>query len=82
MSLFVGRSLSDDQTGAAELKPPSLVSYKGPNQDSSARIDEVTQELGVATTEPGTLKASEVVSSAATGGFFGFVAHLTPNHHS
>ncbi|XP_061593567.1 angiomotin-like 2a isoform X2 [Cololabis saira] len=53
-----GRSLSEDQTGAAELKVPSFVASKSLKKDSSTQSDEsgATEEI----------KACEVVSAAAT----------------
>ncbi|XP_012716686.2 angiomotin-like 2a [Fundulus heteroclitus] len=47
-TLSKGKSLSDDQTGAAALKKtPSFVPAKAPTQDSSTQSDEATQELEV-----------------------------------
>ncbi|XP_047231731.1 angiomotin-like 2a [Girardinichthys multiradiatus] len=46
-TLSKGKSLSDDQTGAAVLKTPSFVTAKAPTQDSSTQSDETMQELEV-----------------------------------
>ncbi|XP_072246241.1 angiomotin-like 2a [Leuresthes tenuis] len=60
-----GKSLSDDQTGAAVLKPPSFVVAKGPNRASGTQSDEALQECRV-TAEPGKLQPYEEISMAST----------------
>ncbi|KAF1386236.1 hypothetical protein PFLUV_G00116070 [Perca fluviatilis] len=60
-----GKSLSDDQTGAAALQPRPRVGPRAPSRDSSTQSDEVPQEQEL-TAEPGTLKTSEMMSRATT----------------
>ncbi|XP_041862795.1 angiomotin-like 2a isoform X1 [Melanotaenia boesemani] len=60
-----GKSLSDDQTGAAAMKLLSFITAKGLSRDSGTQSDEPSQELEVPA-EPGKLKVSEVISAAPT----------------
>ncbi|XP_070688626.1 angiomotin-like 2a [Pempheris klunzingeri] len=60
-----GKSLSDDQTGAAVLQTQPYVAPRGPSRDSSTQSDEVPQEPEV-TAEPSKLKTSEGISAATT----------------
>ncbi|TDH08043.1 hypothetical protein EPR50_G00093680 [Perca flavescens] len=60
-----GKSLSDDQTGAAALQPRTRVGPRAPSRDSSTQSDEVPQEQEL-TAEPGMLKTSEMMSRATT----------------
>ncbi|XP_059197934.1 angiomotin-like 2a [Centropristis striata] len=60
-----GKSLSDDQTGAAALQPQPRVGPRAPSRDSSTQSDEVPQEHEL-TEEPGKLKTSEMTSAATT----------------
>lgn len=68
LSAFVGKSLSDDQTGAAALQPQPRVAPRGPSRDSSTQSDEVPQEPEL-TTEPSKLRTLEAISADTTGGF-------------
>ncbi|XP_037626596.1 angiomotin-like 2a isoform X1 [Sebastes umbrosus] len=62
-----GKSLSDDQTGAAAaLQPQPCVGPRGPSRDSSTQSDNVPTEEPELTAEPGKLKMSEVISAAST----------------
>ncbi|KAL6108528.1 amotl2 [Pungitius sinensis] len=54
-----GKSLSDDQTGAAVMQPLAIVRPRGPSRDSSTQSDE-------ALLEPEELKMSEGISAATT----------------
>ncbi|XP_041647743.1 angiomotin-like 2a isoform X2 [Cheilinus undulatus] len=60
-----GKSLSDDQTGAAVLHIQSLVVPKAPSRDSSTQSDEAQLEPE-STTEPCKLKTPEVISASIT----------------
>lgn len=68
MSLFVAKSLSDDQTGADALHPQPRVVPKGPSRDSSTQSDEALQEPELRA-EPRKLKAPESISAATIGKF-------------
>lgn len=59
---FVGKSLSDDQTGAASLQHKPCVVPKRPSRDSSTQSDEVPQEPEL------TAESTEAISAATTGG--------------
>ncbi|XP_043984734.1 angiomotin-like 2a isoform X3 [Gambusia affinis] len=65
-ALTKGKSLSDDQTGAAILKPPSFVAAKAPTQDSSTQSDEVTPGLDV-TAEKDRSQVNGGIPAATTG---------------
>lgn len=62
-----GKSLSDDQTGAAAaaLQPQPRMGPRGPSRDSSTQSDEAPQEPEP-TAEPEKLKTSEVISAATS----------------
>lgn len=62
-----GKSLSDDQTGAAAavLQPQPRMGPRGPSRDSSTQSDEVPQEPEP-TAEPEKQKTSEVISAATS----------------
>ncbi|KAM9358073.1 angiomotin-like 2a isoform 2-T2 [Symphorus nematophorus] len=60
-----GKSLSDDQTGAAALQPRPHAAPKAPSRDCSTQSDEALQEPELAA-EPSTLKTSEAISAATT----------------
>ncbi|XP_032382139.1 angiomotin-like 2a isoform X2 [Etheostoma spectabile] len=60
-----GKSLSDDQTGAAVLQPQPSVGPRAPSRDSSTQSDEVPLEQELPA-EPGTLMTSETMSRATT----------------
>ncbi|KAM7011884.1 angiomotin-like 2a isoform 1-T1 [Tautogolabrus adspersus] len=57
-----GKSLSDDQTGAAALQIHSLVVPKGSRRDSSTQCDKAPQELE-STAEPSKLKTPGIIPS-------------------
>lgn len=80
LSAFVGKSLSDDQTGAAALQPQPRVVPKRPSRDCGTQSDEAPLEPELAE-ESSKLKMSEAISAATSGGFIVFVKHLTPNYH-
>ncbi|XP_038160131.1 angiomotin-like 2a [Cyprinodon tularosa] len=65
-ALSKGKSLSDDQTGAASLKTPSFVTAKAPTQDSSTQSDETTQDLEVIA-EQDKFQETEGISAATRG---------------
>ncbi|XP_014326267.1 angiomotin-like protein 2 [Xiphophorus maculatus] len=65
-ALTKGKSLSDDQTGAAILKPLSFVVGKAATQDSSTQSDEVTPGLDV-TAERDRSQVNEGIPAATTG---------------
>ncbi|XP_007571441.1 angiomotin-like 2a [Poecilia formosa] len=65
-ALTKGKSLSDDQTGAAVLKPTSFVAAKVPTQDSSTQSDEVKPGLDV-TAEKDSSQVNEGTPAATTG---------------
>lgn len=67
LSTFVGESISNDQTGAAVLKPPSFVAAKGPKRDSSTQCEESPQEQEVVA-ETDKIKAAGGIPGATTGG--------------
>ncbi|XP_045905462.1 angiomotin-like 2a isoform X1 [Micropterus dolomieu] len=60
-----GKSLSDDQTGAAALQRQPRVVPRGPSRDCSTQSDEAPQEPEL-TAEPSKLKTSEAISAATT----------------
>ncbi|XP_034736308.1 angiomotin-like 2a [Etheostoma cragini] len=60
-----GKSLSDDQTGAAALQPQPSVGPGAPSRDSSTQSDEVPEEEELPA-EPGMLTTSETMSRATT----------------
>uniref|UniRef100_A0A3B3ULE3 Angiomotin like 2a n=1 Tax=Poecilia latipinna TaxID=48699 RepID=A0A3B3ULE3_9TELE len=70
-ALTNGKSLSDDQTGAAVLKPASFVAAKVPTQDSSTQSDEVKPGLDV-TAEKDSSQVNEGTPAATTGEFLMF----------
>uniref|UniRef100_A0A096M5D2 Angiomotin like 2a n=1 Tax=Poecilia formosa TaxID=48698 RepID=A0A096M5D2_POEFO len=82
---FSGKSLSDDQTGAAVLKPTSFVAAKVPTQDSSTQSDEVKPGLDV-TAEKDSSQVNEGTPAATTGEFLislpiTLIHSLTTNDH-
>ncbi|CAG5861850.1 unnamed protein product [Menidia menidia] len=64
-----GKSLSDDQTGAVVLKPPSFVAAKGPygapKSTSSTQSDDAPQD-GEVIAEPSKIKPSKGMSTDST----------------
>lgn len=73
LSAFVGKSLSDDQTGAAALQPQPRAVPKRPSRDCSTQSDEAPLETELIA-EPSKLKTSEAISAAATGGYIVFLS--------
>ncbi|KAI3369071.1 hypothetical protein L3Q82_026033 [Scortum barcoo] len=64
-SKIVKKSLSDDQTGAAALRPQPRTVPKHPSRDCSTQSDEAPLEPEP-TAESGKLKTSEAISAAPT----------------
>lgn len=73
LSAFVGKSLSDDQTGAAALQRQPRMVPRGPSRDCSTQSDEAPQEPEL-TAEPSKLKTSEAISAATTGEFIALLS--------
>lgn len=78
LSTFVGESISNDQTGAAGLKPPSFVAATGPKRDSSTQCEEAPEEQEVVA-EMDKMKATGGVPGAITGGLC-FIRKNMYNH--
>ncbi|KAM8874542.1 angiomotin-like 2a [Spinachia spinachia] len=60
-----GKSLSDDQTGAAAMQPLPILRPRGPSRDSSTQSDEALLEPELAA-QPEELKMSGGISAATT----------------
>lgn len=78
LSAFVGKSLSDDLTGVAPLRPQPRPAPRVASRDSSTQSDEAPPGPEP-TAESGKLKRSEATPAAATGGFIVIFKRFTPN---